>query len=243
MKRTGIILAVVFFLSTAVAGAAATIVYIDESGKLFSPAGGDVTFTLLETHGGEQSWVGIAPISDTSVVTLLVGEDNRAEDWSFFGGGPDHLGTVGDEWWRAISEDAATGTFTFEANVEYTLLLENSSLPTVYSYIYLNPEEWDVPAVIENNDFDPDLLNGLPVNLRQPFIFWEGSCFGASNDNNSNLAKGNDVDYDDATFSISADVRFSVVPEPTAIFMLSLALLGGLVGSGRKLDGAVCKRE
>jgi hypothetical protein len=181
-----------------------------------------VKFTFRETHGMNQSSLGIYSVNGslTSLVAPLFAETKKSDRGPL------------DEWKGTLGNTVLGSgevVFTFLANQVYTLGLDSGSQGTVFSTSALN-RRGRQQAVFG----DPSLQNALALEDTNRFQAAGDYTNGLSNLFNGgalisfdDTGNGNDKDFQD--FTVAAEA----VPEPMTMTGLALGL-GGLVAARRR---------
>jgi len=181
-----------------------------------------VKFSFRETHGMNQSSLGIYSVNDSiaSLVAPLFAESKKSDN-----------GPLNE--WRGTLGNAVKGpgevVFTFLANQIYTLGLDSGSQGIVYSTSGLNRKERQ-QAVFGPESLADELTLESTSRFQAAGNFTNGlsNLFGGgaliSFDDRGN---GDDKDFQD--FTVSAEA----VPEPMTMTGLALGL-GGLVAARRR---------
>lgn len=192
-----------------------------------------VNFEFLQSHGW---WFGDFGVKDlsTGLETLLISETRNVDPGS--GIKNDNLGTVGTP--NAVLTEDAFSSFTFNQMTEYSFFLKSydkttqgtrgTHTQTVYSTSLLNPERWNTPITLSNNNYDPS-LNGRTVNGRDRVLFEGNLLSGLTLFFEDNGIGGNN-DYDD--FIVSASLAKVSVPEPATV--IGLGIVSGAMAFSRR---------
>lgn len=192
-----------------------------------------VNFEFLQSHGWWYGDFGVKDLS-TGLETLLISETRNVDPGS--GMNNDNMGTVGTPN-AVLSEDAFT-SFNFNQGREYSFFLKSydktpqgtrgDHTRTVYSTSLLNPERWNTPVTITDNNYD-ESLNGRTVNGRDRVLFEGNLLSGLTLFFEDNGIAGNN-DYDD--FMVSAKVAKVSVPEPATV--IGLGIVSGAMALSRR---------
>jgi hypothetical protein len=199
-----------------------------------------VNFEFLQSHGWWYGDFGVKDLS-TGLETLLISETRNVDPGS--GMSNDNLGTVGTP--NAVLSENAFTSFNFNQGTEYSFFLKSydktpqgtrgDHTRTVYSTSLLNPERWNTPVTITNNNYD-ESLNGRTVNGRDRVLFEGNLLSGLTLFFEDNGIAGNN-DYDD--FMVSAQVMEVSVPEPATVIGLGI-VSGAMVLSRRRKSSRGC---
>jgi hypothetical protein len=202
------------------------------SGILFD-ADTTIDFNLVQSHGW---WFGDFGVKDlsTGLETLLISETLNVDPRS--GIQNDNMGTVGTT--NAILPEDAFTSFTFNQGKEYSFFLKSydkttegtrgTHTRTVYSTSLLNPERWNTPITLTNNNYD-ESLNERTLNGRDRVLF-EGNLLSDLTLFFEDNGIGGDNDYDD--FIVSARVAKVSVPEPATV--IGLGIVSGAMALSRR---------
>lgn len=192
-----------------------------------------VNFEFLQSHGWWYGDLGVIDLS-TGLETFLISETRNVDPGS--GRSNDNLGTVGTT--KAVLSENAVTSFNFNQGREYSFFLKSydktpegtrgTHTNTVYSTSLLNPERWNTPITLTNNNYD-ESLNGRMLNGRDRVLF-EGNLLSGLTLFFEDNGIGGDNDYDD--FIVSARVAKVSVPEPATV--IGLGIVSGAMALSRR---------
>jgi len=193
-----------------------------------------VDFQLNQTYGAFTSILKVFEVNGgvATAVTpggTLFSENKPSDNW----GENNWLGTCGN------TLTVCTNSFTFKAGVEYalglssTLFSDSSYNNTVYSTTALNPGSTQQFVF---GSFGSTAADG--TTSFDPTAYQSGNPFNAplkiSVDDRGN---GNDADFQDFNFTVTAARTVATVPEPATLGAIGVAVVG-LVASRRRSSTA-----
>ncbi|MBO0348023.1 PEP-CTERM sorting domain-containing protein [Phormidium pseudopriestleyi FRX01] len=192
-----------------------------------------VDFEFLQSNGWWFADLGVVDLS-TGLETFLISETRNVDPGS--GITNDNRGTVGTI--KAVLPEDSFTSFTFNQETAYSFFLKSyekntqgtrgTHTKTVYSTSLLNPERWNTPITLTNNNYD-ESLNGRTLNGRDRVLF-EGNLLSGLTLFFEDNGIGGDNDYDD--FIVSARVAKVSVPEPATV--IGLGIVSGAMALSRR---------